>query len=77
MLWTYEITDTFAGEANYAWVDRGELKAGTVRGIVRKLKAKMGVTGRRAETYNGGSFVEVRPVGKNAPCVIATAHFER
>ena len=34
---TIEVTDTFAGEANYCWVRRYQTKASTMRGAMRKL----------------------------------------
>lgn len=40
-----EITDTFAGEANYCWVSRFKVKASSFRGAVSKLSRT-----------NGGSF---------------------
>lgn len=37
-----EITDTFAGEANYSWVRRYQVKAQTMRGAVNKLAREIG-----------------------------------
>lgn len=71
--WHLEVTDTFGGEANYSWVTRWTLPAKTTdRGIVRALKAEMGITGDEAEVTNDDS-ITVRPVGRWAPCVVGFA----
>ncbi len=67
----YEITDTFGGEANYSWVQRGNLSAPTKRGQVREIKRLMGITGQRCQIADFGDLIEVRPVGRRAPCVVA------
>lgn len=75
--WKLEVTDTFGGEANYCWVDRQELPGKTTeRGVVRRLKAMMGITGQRADVTDYGGGVEVRPVGKHAPCIVGFAQWE-
>lgn len=67
-------TDTFCGDPNYSWVDKWTLPAKTTnRGIVRSLKAAMGLTGKRALVSIDGSGVTVEPVGRRAPCVIGFA----
>ena len=38
-----EITDTFAGEANYSWVKRLKVKANTMRGAVNKVSRYSGM----------------------------------
>ena len=38
-----EITDTFAGEANYSWVKRLKVKANTIRGAVNKVSRDSGM----------------------------------
>jgi hypothetical protein len=61
-----EFTDTFAGEANYAWVRRAEVElpdGATDRAIVRAGKAALGLTGCRCRTVNHGEQWELRPVG--------------
>ena len=37
-----EITDTFAGEANYSWVKRLKVRANTMRGAVNKVSRDSG-----------------------------------
>jgi len=41
-MYRIEITDTFAGEANYCWVKRGATRAKTRRGIIRAVKRLAG-----------------------------------
>ena len=42
-----ELTDTFAGEANYCWVRRYIVKAKTMRGAMRKVSAHNGTRTRK------------------------------
>ena len=42
-----EITDTFAGEANYSWVKRLKVKARSMRGAVNKVSHDSGMVWRR------------------------------
>lgn len=44
--WNFELTDTFAGEANYSWVKRGTVKASTPSGAIRAAKRTLGITCR-------------------------------
>ena len=74
-MWDLEVTDTFGGQANYCWVDRQKCSAETDRGVVRALKRMMGITGERAEVSNYGDAIEVRPVGRNAPCIVGFANW--
>lgn len=67
--WDYEITDTFGGEANYSWVNRGQLVA-SEQGAINIVRAKMGLTGKRAEVSYYGDTIEIRPKGRNAPCIV-------
>ena len=72
-----EVTDTFGGEANYCWVRRSTTKATTRRGVVRAIKAEMGITGERASVRDywdsNGDGYAVTPTGRNAPCIIGFA----
>lgn len=59
-----EITDTFGGEPNYAWVRRATLKAPPAlskRSLVRRAKALMQWNGKRCTTYDFGDMLELRP----------------
>lgn len=60
-IWTVEHTDTFAGEANYGWVNRQTFEMpedATQRQIVRKAKELIGETGNRHTTdyHNGDTY---------------------
>lgn len=57
-----EITDTFGGEANYAWVFRGKTKARSRRGIINAVKEMAGWKGwcRVRVEYYGDMYV-IRP----------------
>jgi hypothetical protein len=66
-----ELTDTFGGEANYAWVRRATFEAPSNisdLAIVRRGKAALGMTGDRCRVSNYGDSVELRPYGA---CVVA------
>ncbi|WP_315826109.1 hypothetical protein [Bradyrhizobium sp. SZCCHNG3015] len=59
-----EYTDTFGGEANYAWVKREtlELPCGlSDRAVMRRAKAAMGLSGVRGRSYVNGDMWEFRP----------------
>lgn len=63
----FELTDTFAGEANYSWVRRGQktlpgYDAPTERGIVKAAKAWAGWTGIYCNKFNhSDGVIELRP----------------
>jgi len=63
---TAEYTDTFAGEANYAWVRRRTVDVpdnASDRMIVRRAKAALGLAGVRCRRTDIGETIELRPVG--------------
>ena len=49
MFFYFELTDTYGGELNYAWVRRYKIKANTLIGVIRKLSKDTGLHFR----YNG------------------------
>lgn len=63
----FEVTDTFGGEPNYAWVKRGtiETKPGedySDKAAVRRVKKSIGWTGERTTTESdGGDGLIIRP----------------
>jgi hypothetical protein len=66
-----ELTDTFAGEANYSWVKRAEFSLpddATDRAIVTRAKAELGLTGVRCRRTDLGETMELRPYGS---CIVA------
>ena len=60
-----ELTDTFGGEANYAWVRRRHIEApanASDRALIRAAKRAVGLDGRhRKEVW--GDTIAVRPAG--------------
>ena len=70
MKWEVEYTDTFGGEANYAWCQRKEFempeKASDLA-VVRKAKELIGLTGVRCrrDDLNGEDTLTLRPCGTN------------
>lgn len=68
-----ELTDTYAGEANYAWVKRARLTIPartSRRGVMRRAKAAMGITGERGRSDAYGDYWTFRPYGR---CVVMFA----
>lgn len=71
-----EITDTFAGEANYSWVRRFTIEGSTgtghkdMRKLARDAKKSAGWSGLRCSTDDYGDSLTLRPVGRSAPCWI-------
>jgi len=61
-------TDTFGGEANYAWANRYEFainQNASQRNIIRKAKALAGMTGVKADTYDYDTGLTIKPRGYN------------
>ena len=65
--YSYEMTDTFAGEANYCWVERGTVEAINLQSAARKARRELGWTGIRGDTSDFGDMLEWRP---RAACVV-------
>ena len=61
MKYTFEFTDTFGGAANYSWVKRGTVEADSDLAAVRKVKAKLGLTGVPCKRSDYGETVELVP----------------
>ena len=55
----YEVTDTFGGEANYCWVRRGTVRARSLRGAIRAIKAREGIACRHTTDNYGGDDARV------------------
>ena len=61
--WDIEVTDLFGGEANYAWVERSELRVPdgiSDLALVRRIKSVTGYSGIRGRTWVAGDFVQIR-----------------
>jgi hypothetical protein len=77
MPYRLEVTDTFGGEANYAWVRRQTVRdTGSRLILVRQLKALMGITGQPAEVQDYGDNITILPKGRYAPCIVGFATWE-
>lgn len=74
MLFTIEITDTFAGESNYSWVRRYKTEAKSFRGAIQKLAKHYG-SGWKIE-FNGGDICRYNLSGACVCCFIQYADDE-
>tara|TARA_R110000868_G_scaffold307310_3_gene568742 strand:- start:1838 stop:2074 length:237 start_codon:yes stop_codon:yes gene_type:complete len=63
MLYDITLTDTFGGEANFAWVRRAQVSASTRRGLMRAAKAAVGITGAKGRLDDYGDSLDFRPYG--------------
>ena len=59
--YNFEYTDTFGGEANYCWVDRGTIQANSLKQALRRAKKELGLTGLKGTTHNHGDMIVHRP----------------
>ncbi len=75
----WEVTDTYAGEANYTCVKRGVIPQGSKEfsnlAAVRKVKKEIGWNGIKCKTYDFGDFIEIRPYGVCQVCFITFHYF--
>lgn len=65
-MWEAEYTDTFNGEANYAWVRRYTFAApedASNLAIARRAKAAAGLNGAKGRAFWHGDSYEFRPFG--------------
>ena len=70
MKYFYTLTDTFCGEANYAWVRKGEVElpeGASDLALVRKVKRELGMEGVRCRKEEWGETLVLRPIGQ---CVV-------
>ena len=59
-----ELTDTYAGEANYSWVRRAPLvfdRAPSRVALVRRAKAALGITGAPCRRADYGDMIQLNP----------------
>lgn len=89
MIFKFEYTDTFGGDANYCWIKRGTISVPELtyygydgthgypkadkaqsREIVRKVKARLGLTGIRCDREGWGGTIVLRPRGMATICFI-------
>lgn len=81
LTWRCEHTDSFGGQANYAWVNRQTVELPTYatdRAIVRAGKAALGLTGVRCRTSHLGGCegFELRPYGSSTVAFITLGEKE-
>ena len=72
-----EITDTFAGEANYSWVRRETIEVPDNASdlvVVRRAKSALGLTNIKCRKSDYGDMIELRPYGM---AQVAFITFER
>lgn len=61
-----EYTDTFGGEANYAWVRRAEFEAPADASdalVMRRAKKALGLSGVRGKREDAGEYLALYPFG--------------
>jgi hypothetical protein len=64
MNFQFEMTDTFAGEANYSWVKRKSFdfkSTATDKALVRRAKKWAGITGVRCKVDVYDSVIAIKP----------------
>jgi len=74
--WDVEVTDTFGGEANYAWVDRYRItvpSGATQRTIMRAAKREAGYSGERGRTDSFGDMFAFYPRGAHVVMFVTFA----
>lgn len=76
----WEITDTFAGDANYSWVRRGTIKTKPGEDFsdlaaVRRVKKEIGWNGHKCRVENYGDMIALYPRGYCEVCFITFHSF--
>ena len=71
-----EVTDTFGGEPNYAWVRRGTTTRTSRRGLIAAAKTLAGWDGRcRVRVTEYDDFLELRPTDSSGIYQVAFVTF--
>lgn len=52
-----EMTDTFAGDANYSWVHRFKVRASSPRGAILKANKEAGTGARLVKDWDDGDTI--------------------
>lgn len=60
--YTYEFTDTYAGETNYDWVRKGSVEAQSLNMATRAIKLALGLNGIRCKREDWADMIVLRPV---------------
>lgn len=69
----FEHTDTFSGEANYSWVNRGVYEGkrpDSELSVIRAAKAFAGFTGIRCRVEKYGDMIALYPSGICQVCFV-------
>lgn len=60
----YEYTDTFGGEANYCWIERGTVETDDLYRGLRLARKELGLTGVKGDiTLKCGDMIAWKPRG--------------
>lgn len=76
-IYSYTMTDTFGGEANYAWTRRGEIELpeeASDLALVRKVKRALGMEGVRCRKEDWGETLALHPAGQCVVVFIEQVH---
>ena len=68
MQYIAELTDTFGGEANYAWVIRKDIPSmptTTDRALIRRAKSALGISKLRHIAHKHGDDIHLQLIGAN------------
>ena len=75
LIWSYEYTDTFGGDANYSWVKRGRIEAETELQAVRAVKRALDMSGAPCRRENQGETIALYPAG-SCTVIFITPEYE-
>lgn len=70
-----EVTDTFGGEANYAWVKRFKVSASSMLGAIRKVSKECGYQGRLRKVLDTGELIR-HDIRGACICMFTTTFYE-
>lgn len=75
-MFEYTYTDTFGGEPNFCWVERGEVsEANNLKHALRLARKKVGLTGVKGRIVaNNGDEVCWKPNGMNTIIMIGVRY---
>ena len=68
-----EVTDTYAGESNYSWVERYTLeypKGISKLALMRRIKRLIGWNGTRCNVTDYGEMLDIRPRNACLVCFV-------
>lgn len=78
MIWQFEITDTFGGEANYSWVRRAYVTKNISQAHAKELAVRWaGWQGLKLKCCDAGWGVDIRPRGMAMVLFLSSEEPER